>query len=486
MDAVNEIYKKYIDNWLRDFKGRGSVRLYSPLNPIDLSVELIRRVVNSRLVNPTIFVCVDHYNTRKAILDKCKQENINYENVTVLSADYVKAKFVYHYNLSIVVGLKEWTTTCDTVASRTDWFMYIIGNDVTNAKHIAEIYSHCPCVNDNVDSKSLNALRGSSPVEERRIAISMSDTDYGVYNKRTDYITRALNTFGDFETIVKCINGDKINNISSGDCRLQIAYNNGWSPNLDCSIPFNQQIDAMFNPEAILDYAMSVNGVIKERHILCDSNDAKLLAVLKIIRDNPYKRFIIVSKRGEFAAKITEFLNNSFGKEICGDYHDCIAARYLVDSKGNPVLYKSGVNKGKPRMIKATAISSANLAKYNNDKETIQSLANGQAILSDSDALLGDDLMSCLSIRNSSNSELPASCDGLILVSQNVGKPKDLIYRFNNLTFDSSPYIIYRLYLSGTYEENNILNEKVTGDVNIVNMNDDENNDEKIPNIVCG
>ena len=37
---------------------------------------------------------------------------------------------------------------------------------LANAKDIADIYSHCPCVNDNVDSKSLNALRGSSPVEE--------------------------------------------------------------------------------------------------------------------------------------------------------------------------------------------------------------------------------------------------------------------------------------------------------------------------------
>lgn len=484
--VVNDIYKGYIDSWLRDFKGRGSVRLYSPLNPIDLTIELIKRVVNSRLVNPTIFVCVDGYNTRKAILDKCKTEEINVDNVTVLSDSYVNAKFVYHYNLSIVVNLKEWTMTCDTVASRTDWFLYIISPDVLDTKIVTDIYNHAPCVNDSVDSKALNTIKGSSPVEERRMRLIMSDVDRGKYNKETDFINRAINTFGDFETIVKCISGDKVNNISAGDCRLQIAFQNGWSPNLDCSIPFNRQIDDMFNPEAILDYASSVNTVIKERHVLCDSNDIKLNAILRIIRDNPAKRFIIVSKRGEFAAKITSFLNDAFGREICGDYHDCIEPKWLVDSKGNPVLYKSGANKGKPRMIKSAAISSSNLVKYNSDKELAKNGMIKQPISSPSDELLQGDVMSCLSIKSASDSELRTSCDGLILVSQNVGKPKDLLYRFNNIVFDGTPYIIYRLYLADTYEETNILKEKITDNVNIVNINDDENNDEIFSDIVCG
>ena len=479
-DIKTDIYNTLTNKWLRDFNGQGSVKILKPLSGAEYAFSIIKRFVTKK-PDSKILVCVDSYNTRKDILDKCKAENIPTNRLTVLSYSYINARFNYNYDLSICVGLDGYSSTSEVVFSTAKWYMFIVTDVVRDSKKLAEVYKYYKCVNPDINSNVLNAVRTSSPVEERRLGLNMSDEDYAEYEKQTNHITKSLNIFGDFNILVKCLVGDKEHNVSAEQCRAALARLNGWSETLDTSLPFNKDIDDTFNPDAIENYASTINGIIKERNLLMDSNEVKIPVIVDIIKNNPDKRFIIISKRGEFAARITKAINEEFGYERCGNYHDSIEPKMLVDSNGNPVLYKSGVNKGKPRVVKAKAISSLNANKYDNDKDLVHNSIE-RTISSPSDELSLVEPMSCLSVKLSFDSELEASCDRLILTSWNVDTPAEVLYRFNKIDITGTPYIIYRLYLRHTNEEKNINAEK-PNNTKIVEF---ENNDKNFLDIVCG
>lgn len=481
-DIKNEIYTKYIDTWLRQFNGRGSISILKPLNANDFVIAILKRIV-SRKPESKIFICVDTYWRRKDILEKCTNNNISTENLTVISETYVNARFTYSYDLSICIGLKQWSSTSDVVISQAKWYLFVITDSEISSNKLTEIYKHYACVNAGISSKESRAVQLSSPVEDVRVKLTLNDVDAAKYNEYTEFIQAAINIFGSFENIHFAISGDKSKNLSAEDIRLSIAKINGWSENLDCSIPFNKQIDDYFNPNAIYQRAINVNDIIKRRHILCDSNKDKINAVVKIILENPGKRFIVISKRDDTANGITKAINDALGYEACGDYHDNIEPRVLLDDNGVPLLYKSGVNKGKPRIIKSQAISTANANRYEDDREAIIINRSELSDSSLSDRLSILNLMSCLSCKFASNDGLAVSCDGIILVSQNVGGFRDIMYRFNNLTFDVSPIPIYRLYFAGTYEQDKIEKEK---DDSYAVIKSYENSDENLPDIVCG
>ena len=167
-----------------------------------------------------------------------------------------------------------------------------------------------------------------------------------------------MNIFRDFDSITKARIGDTKAGISGAEFRNQLALDNGWSSELDMTIGFNRQVDECYNPNILLDKATTCYEIIRNRSNLLTDSDAKLPMILSIVLGNPDKQIMIISKRGEFAARVTAYLEEN-GID-CGDYHDNIEPRVLVDENGIPVLYKSGANKGKPRIVKSKAISSAN------------------------------------------------------------------------------------------------------------------------------
>ena len=182
----------------------------------------------------------------------------------------------------------------------------------------------------------------------------------------------------------------------------------------------NRQIDECYNPNILLDKATLCYEIIRKRSNLVTDNDVKLNAILDIVKENTGKQIMIISKRGEFAARVTAYLEEN-GID-CGDYHDAIEPRVLVDENGIPVLYKSGANKGKPRIVKSKAISSAN------------------------ERLFQQGQLKVLSVKNSSSDELQIAVDVWILTSplcDEVAAIKNSNYK---ILFKSEKNIIYYIY----------------------------------------
>ena len=63
---------------------------------------------------------------------------------------------------------------------------------------------------------------------------------------------------------------------------------------------------------------------------------------------------------------------------------------------------------------------------------------------------------------------------------------EELKYRFNNIAFNSTPNIIYRLFLQGTIEEKELMVRKPNNYTSIITKKVNiENSDENFAGIVC-
>ena len=213
-------------------------------------------------------------------------------------------------------------------------------------------------------------------------------------------------------------------NISSNQICAQIAQENGWNENLDMSIEFNVEIDRLYNPMNLKERASKTYEIIRNRSQLLSDYDGKLDAILKIIEDNPDKKILIINKRGDFATRVTEYINCYSMSPICGNYHDRVEPIPAVDVNGLPLYYKSGAKKGERRMMAAQAQKTYNEYMFNQNKLRV------------------------LSTNNAPDKELTINVDIIIITSPQCESIKSYMYRMSNLLFRSGNIILYSLYLS--------------------------------------
>lgn len=457
MKNVNDtMTEDLVNKWCYTNKGCGTIHYLN----FNMCKDIIVNVLSKMFVkNPNlkVIIIVDSYEVRQEINNYIKDNNLSFDKITILTEKYINPKYMYIYDISIFVNINDYSDAVRGVSETCKYILFMIGNDIISTDKLNNIYKHFPAVNNNFSSEDIVKVNLSSPVEEVRIACYFDNADNEqLYKEYTDYITQCMVIFETFDNINKARVGDNEHGLSATDVRNWLANKNGWSDDLDMSIPFNKQIDECYNPNILLDKANTCYRIIRSRNNLVTDCNAKLPIILDIVKNNNDKKILIISKRGEFAAKITSYLaDNGIG---VGDYHDCIEPKVLLDDNGVPVLYKSGSMKGQPRIIKSKAISSLNERLFNNDD------------------------ISVLSIKNSSSDELKIAVDLVIITSPICDNVDELKYRFRGVIFNTIPNIIYKVYMSDTIEETKMLSQKISKFVSITTIN---NNDENFDGIVC-
>lgn len=488
--------EQLINNVLNGFQNnKGFSSIYCFINDIipKLTYEVINKF-NVKHKNECILIVVDDFNRRQSILNEIKKNNINYEsefNIKILSYNYINEKYRYDYKLIITIGLNDNLNLLTHLKNNTKFMLSILTKNIMDNDFIINLRYILPNINVNFDNKEVEIARIYSPVKEYQIGVEFNEDDSLLYEKYTDFINKCIKIFGDVSVIEKCKNGDRILNISSSEYRYNLAKMNGWHEELDVNIEFQKQIDDIYNPNVLLEKANTFYNITKQRRDLVSDNVAKLEAILNIVKNNFDKKILIVSKRGEFATKITNYINanlkelinlfkNNFKSnvnkdstfnyetvefeisndliiinrkynypdgDVCKDYHDNIEECVATNPDGSIVLIKSGENKGKPKILQAQAISSYNEKLYN---------ANGFNILS---------------LKNSSNKKLTVDCDIVIFTSPICDNIFDFKTRFSNINFISNPNIVYRLYCENSIEKNIILKEKPNKLIEVINEN---------------
>ena len=434
-NVLEESYNFLINKWAStEYKGRGSIHCVKPL---DYSEIVCRIITQMRNKNPTakVFIAVKEWAIRVKVFDKLKEHNINTEGINSVTETYLKARYTYSYDICFIIGFDQITPEVYNLFVHSKFRLMILTEDIIDSKKLSKIYENCKPINNPIDANSINAYRLSLPVEEHQIAVDFANTEHlNDYNKYSEYITQVLQVFGDFNNIVYARKGAP-DGRSAEQVLNDIAKYNGWSSTMDMSNPFTKQIDECYNPIVLGEKAHTCYEVMRKRGQLVSDNSAKLEAIAQIVKDNPDDKIIIISKRGEFAAEITNYLNETFG-EICGDYHDKIEPRIMTDDDGVPILYKSGSMKGQPRIAHAQAIGSRNLDFYNRGRLRV------------------------LSLKNASNTAISASFSVMIITSSLCDTIDEIRYRFNHLDIDSNKLVVYKLFMNETIEEKALGKEK--------------------------
>lgn len=393
-----------------------------------------------------IFIVVDCYNTRAAIMSylKKKQEitSENGFNIKILSKDYVNIRYHYNYKLIITVGINDDFNIIKHLYDESKFTLCILTKNVMNNEFIYNVRNILPAI--DIDNTAIDNAKARiySPVEEHRVGVELSAKDKEAYDKFTDYINVSLSILGNLYNIERCKKGDDKLNISAAEFRTNLAKENGWSENLDTNIPFMKQIDDIYNPNIIYERACTFYSIAKNRRDLVSDNEAKFEAIKNICLEHKDKNILIVSKRAEYAAKITEYLQNNL--IACGDYHDCLEDKVAVDEMGVPIVTKSGVNKGKPKIIGWQAQSSLNEKRFNSG------------------------IINVLSIKNASNPKLKIACDVVIFTSPLCDDIINLKTRFADIVFNGIPTLTYKVYCHGTVENDKMIKDKSNPIIKII------------------
>ena len=304
-------------------------------------------------------------------------------------------------------------------------------NDVT------KYYKYSPPITAFTE-KEISEVRVSTPIEEISVGLTIPEGSEAsnLLKYYNDYIATSLNIFGSFDNMEKARTGNKAYNTSAVQICYQIAKDNGWDEHLDMSYEFNVQLDALFNPNNILDRAYRTYEIIRERTNLLASYEPKIDSVINIIEENPYAKILIINKRGEFAAMLTDKINGYFGKTICGDYHDKLDKIPAIDDRGKIQRVKSGKHSGEPKMIGAMAQCSLNQEKFLNGKLNI------------------------LSTSNLPSPKLAGVFDIIIITSPTCEDFETYLYRLNDVRFSGEKVRLYSIYVKNSLESVKLLNKK--------------------------
>lgn len=440
---------KYVEEVISGFqlnKGKASVYCFPPISFAEVILKLIDQFY-TRSPNEQVLIVVDSYNTRKAIMDLIAKTNATY-NIKILTDSFINKKYRYEYRLIITVGLNEDLDLIEFLNGQSKFILAILTKNIMDNAFINNLRSFLPNIEITVSNNSVRTDIIYSPVEEYRVGVTITDEDRELYDKCCEYISTSVAIFGDMSNVEKCRIGEPTLNISAAEFRETIAKENGWNTELDTSISWNKEIDDIYNPNVLLERSNNFYNIVRQRKDLLTDNHRKLVQVYKICFDNLGKKILIVSKRGDFAATITKFLNEAETFE-CVDYHDNIEAGVKLDMYGNPVLVKSGPNKGTPTVIKAQAISKINMNRFN------------------------DGMVNIMSIKNSSNIELKVTVDLVIFTSPLVDDIIAFKTRFGNVTFNSIPTINYKLYCIGTVEHKRLIDQKENNLITVIDNNED-------------
>ena len=165
-------------------------------------------------------------------------------------------------------------------------------------------------------------------------------------------------------------------------------------------------------------------------------------------KKNELKKNLIINNRGEFASKVTDYLNNLSEENICGNYHDKVDNIPAVDIYGNPIYIKSGSKAGERRMYGAKAQKSLNEQLFNIGKINV------------------------ISTNAAPDKDLNIEVDVIIITSPLCESIESYLYRLSKVRFKDDKVKLYSLFCRNTIEEKQLLNKPITDTHEIVNKDE--------------
>lgn len=451
MIDYNKINQLLQDGFLAN-KGKGSILVYPPLNISKVLLGTIGKLILKR-PDEKILIIIGDYKYKEEIVKVIKEtlelnDAIFIENhIQFLTQSYAYTK-LYLYTVNILIGIEDDKFILKSF-QESKFTLAVTTNPKLRLNKLTNIQSILPNIHLGIGDNDLQQSKINVPVTEYRHGVYLSEEEKAQYEKYSSFIKDSMVVFGDFNMVELCRNGDALCNVSAMSICNNVARKNGWSPELDMSVEFNVQIDKIYNPNAIHERAQLIYNIARERkNFVCNFNK-KIDEVINIVKANPRKGIVIVSKSGEFANEIAEKLTQE--GMPCGLYHNEIPASYMPDENGEYITYKSGINKGKPKLFKASALSTYWMQCYIYGETNI------------------------LSMKAASDTNLAIDIDIVIFTTTLIDDIFKFKARFRNCNFKGNNTEIHRIYCIDTIEENSMYKERPTNLITVCNCNKNDN-----------
>ena len=387
-ESLTDILDKAVEEW-RTNKGRGTVFIPSNIDARCFVYDILQRFYMKSITRTLIIV--PNFTVRAEIIDFLTHQNSDENNSHFKKLLAEKTISVYtHYFVEQLCGtMLNFVTIfykCDTLGTvsysllkNAKFKLAVLDRFLSNYDDMSKLYEIAPLLSAFKENE-LHALRLNSPIEETLCGVRFLEDSENAkllefYNS---YINASMCIFGNFDRMNTARVGTS--ELSSAQICYQIAYENGWQPNLDMSQPFNVSLDEMYNPNKILERAIETFDMIRNRTKLLTDNTEKLEKIADIVKQHPDEKILIISKRGEFASQITDYLNNISNdisnNIICGNYHDKAEPIPATDAYGNPVYIKTGNHAGERKMYAAQAQKTMSQKLFNSGTINILSTNN--------------------------------------------------------------------------------------------------------------
>lgn len=445
--TTDELFDDALEEW-KNNKGRGTAIITYPLDDRCMIYNTLLKVYNKNPETITVIV-LESFTERSSIIDfLTKQEDeennnefkqlIESKKIKTLSADYIEqSKFRINPDLCITYHIEKLEHYVELMLRFAKFRLTIINHVMHEVSKLNTLYELCPVL-DAFKQSSVETVRLSTPVEEMQIGVEIpaDSKEYELLKYYDEYITTTINMFGSFDNISLARRGDPSLNISATTICNQIAQENGWNQHLDMSVELNVKIDELYNPNNIYDRANQTYEIIRKRNVLLSDYKGKLEEIYKIIVDNPKDKVLIINKRGEFANIVTDYINNTFGEEICGNYHDKVEPIPACDEEGNPLYYKSGDRKGERRYFKDAAQRSYNQRRFVLDKLRV------------------------LSTSNSPDKSLYIHTNIIIITSPQCESIANYMYRLTQVHYINNKLKLFSIYVKNSVEQSKLENKE--------------------------
>ena len=458
---ADELFEEATLNW-RDNRGVGTAFVPAPLNDKVLVYKVLSKMY-ARSPTMTTVIVVNEFGERNQIIEFLTHQNdeendaefkklINDKLIRIFTAEFlIKGNWHSAATLCIWYKPKEYTKNLGVVlyANKCKFRLIVLSKLFTKADEMKQLYKLAPLL-DCFKQSELDALRVSTPVEDMWIDVTIPEDSesWKLYQHYSKYLETTLNIFGSFAKINEARIGNTSFTLSSTEICNQIASANGWNDPLDTNYEYNRAIDDMYNPNALKERASKMYDYIRSRGNLVADYERKLEKILELVRTHSGEKILIINKRGEFANKVTEYLNNNSESDICGNCHNKVDDIEAVDRYGNPIFIKSGKEKGKRKIMGWKAQMTLNQDKYN------------------------DNQIQCLSLANSPDKSLRVYVDVVIITSPLCEDIEAYLYRLSNVRFNPEKIKLFSIFCKNTIEQQKLFNKSVQQSHMIVNKSE--------------
>jgi hypothetical protein len=379
------IYEEAAKKWLLN-KGEGTILLAQPLNIYDFLCLILDKMISKRelltalivVENYKVITYIKDYLTTKSIHKDLYIDAIACKRIRIYTQDYCKTynfRIGEHVNLISFTGELDWVKTMDITKFVGRDFMLQIINDYPNSYIQNNVLrDNAPAIFEIYRSAIEETILTSPVREEEVIEVDLSQEDRELYDRYTEYINTTIRIFGSYDTINKCMLGDKILGISADSFLNDVARSNGWTDIKDKNNIYYDEIDAIFNPFILRERIKIFNEITRKRKDLVFGNKNKIPEIIKIIdMIGDGNRVLIISETSEIAQRIATTINEYYKQDRVLEYHNKLENIPMYDNHGIPIVYKSGAKEGQIKLLGSEGQKSNNLKKFNLSKSAILS-----------------------------------------------------------------------------------------------------------------